>query len=166
MPSLADVDLDGDLDLLVGQSFNRLSADKRRAAAIVNGSLTQDSPEDAPSERRAHLFLNSASEGSHSLVLSLEGDPLNGITQDAYGAIVRMTADLDNDPNTPDITQLRQLQGPGGHAGKQNQFVLHFGLDQATVAKTIEITWPNKKRSKTTLSHLPAGHHEIDFKKP
>ncbi len=159
MPSLADVDLDGDLDLLVGQSFNRLSADKRRAAAIVNGSLTQDSPEDAPSERRAHLFLNSASEGSHSLVLSLEGDPLNGITQDAYGAIVRMTADLDNDPNTPDITQLRQLQGPGGHAGKQNQFVLHFGLDQATVAKTIEITWPNKKRSKTTLRDRPAGYH-------
>lgn len=30
----------------------------------------------------------------------------------------------------------------------------------------IEITWPNKERSKTTLSHLPAGHHEIDFKKP
>ncbi|MDQ8187685.1 CRTAC1 family protein [Pelagicoccus sp. SDUM812002] len=161
MPSIADVDLDGDLDLLVGQSFNRLTSEKRRAAALASGALAWDSPEDAIPQRRATLFLNPAADHKHSLTLHLSGDPAKGVTRDALGAIVRLTADLDNDPTTPEVTQMRQLLGPGGHAGKQNELILHFGLDQATQATRVEITWPNPKRQKTTLENLPAGHHQI-----
>lgn len=161
MPSLADVDGDGDLDLLIGQSFNRLPIKKRRAAAIVSGALTENSPEDAKPEQRVRLFLNTASEDHASLTITLEGDPENNITQDAFGTVIRLTADLDNNPNTPDVTQLRQLLGPGGHAGKQNQFIIHFGLGEATFAKKIEITWPNPQRSKTILENVQAGNHHV-----
>ncbi|EDY82746.1 FG-GAP repeat domain protein [Verrucomicrobiia bacterium DG1235] len=161
MPSLADVDLDGDLDLIVGQSFNRLTSEKRRAAALVSGALAPDSPEDAAPQTRATLFLNPAADYKHSLTLSLNGDPKNRVNRDALGAIVRLTADLDNDPATPDVTQMRQLLGPGGHAGKQNQLIIHFGLGQATQATRVEIIWPNPQRQKTILENLPAGHHQI-----
>ncbi|MCH6256869.1 CRTAC1 family protein [Puniceicoccaceae bacterium K14] len=163
MPSLADVDLDGDLDLLVGQSFNRLPIEKRHQAALISGALSPDSPADAVPKRRASLFLNPAADYNNSMTLSLRGDPANQITRDAFGSIVRLTADLDNDPTTPDITQSRQLQGPGGHAGKQNQFILHFGLGKALRAKTVEIIWPNPQRSRNLLKDLKAGHHEIDL---
>lgn len=161
MPSIADIDLDGDLDILVGQSFNRLAPEKRRAAAIANGALDPNSPEDAKPERRAALFLNPASAHSHSLTLALEGNPSIGIARDAFGTIVRLTADLDNDPSTPDVTQVRQLLGPGGHAGKQNQFIIHFGLGEATTAKRVEVIWPNPQNTRTIIEDALAGHHQV-----
>ncbi|MBD5777902.1 CRTAC1 family protein [Pelagicoccus sp. NFK12] len=161
MPSLADVDLDGDLDLLVGQSFNRLPTGKRQAASVASGALPANHTPDASPELRASLFLNPASESSQSILVSLEGDPGQSIARDAFGAIVRLTADLDNDPSTPEVTQIRQLMGPAGHAGKQHQFILHFGLGQASHASSIEIVWPNPERKITTAENLPAGYHHF-----
>lgn len=163
MPSLADVDLDGDLDLLVGQSFNRLPSSKRQAAAVVSGALAPNHPQDATPERRASLFLNPAHEHSRALTFQLKGSPKNNVTRDAFGAIIRVTADLDGDPATPEVTQSRQLLGPGGHAAKQHQFTLHFGLGKAARASRVEIIWPNPQRTTTLLTQLPAGHHTISY---
>ncbi|MDQ8183095.1 CRTAC1 family protein [Pelagicoccus sp. SDUM812005] len=163
MPSLADVDLDGDLDLLVGQSFNRLTQDQRQAASVASGALPPNHPADAAPERRASLFLNPASEQNHSITFTLVGSPEDNVSRDAYGAIVRLTADLDGDPSTPEVTQARQLLGPGGHAGKQHPLLIHFGLGRATHASAVEIVWPNPQRETTRLTQLAPGHHEITY---
>ena len=70
-----------------------------------------------------------------------------------------MTADTDGDPATPPVTQLRQLIGIGGHAGKQHEFLIHVGLGAAKEAH-IDITWPSRTDSSTTTT-LPAGRHTI-----
>ncbi|MFP4540812.1 MAG: FG-GAP repeat domain-containing protein [Opitutales bacterium] len=161
MPSLADVDGDGDLDLLVSQSFNRFTAEQRRAAALQTGALAPDAPADARPQTRVRLFRNEATEGRASLLLQLVGDPAQGVSKDAYGAIVRVTADLDGDPATPPVTQSRQVLGPAGHAGKQGMLEIHLGLGEATQAD-VEIHWPGPDEATTRLTSLPAGQYRIE----
>ena len=161
MPSLADIDDDGDLDLVIGQSFHRLPADQRRAAALVSGALPPDAPADAKTQTRLRLFQNHASGGRQSIRLDLVGDPAKGTSRDAYGTIVRLTADLDGDPETPDVTQLRQVLGPAGHAGKQHSLTVHFGLGEADAASLVEILWPGPDAEPARLEALPAGHYTI-----
>jgi len=161
MPSLADVDGDGDLDLLVGQSFNRLTPEQRRTAALASGALPADAPEEARPQLRARLFLNHSPESRKSLMLDLVGDPAAGTAREAYGAIVRLHADLDNDPETPDVVQSRQVLGPGGHAGKQHALTLHFGLGQADEASRVEILWPGRKDQPQVLQQVAAGRYTV-----
>lgn len=161
MPSLADVDGDGDLDLLVGQSFNRLTPEQRRAAALASGALPADAPEEARPQLRARLFLNHSPESRKSLMLDLVGDPAAGTAREAYGAIVRLHADLDNDPETPDVVQSRQVLGPGGHAGKQHALTLHFGLGQAGEASRVEILWPGREDQPQVLQQVAAGRYTV-----
>ncbi len=161
MPSLADVDQDGDLDILVGQSFNRLPTAMRRQAAITSGALSPESPEESRPERRARLFLNPSSEKRSSLVLYLEGDTVEGVSRDALGTIVKATVDLDEDPETPDVVQQRQLLGPSGHAGKQHAFCIHFGLGDASQATRLEIHWPGVNPTPTVFEELKAGRYVI-----
>ena len=160
-PTLFDWDHDGDLDLVVGQTFNRLSAERRREAGLANHTLTADSPEDAKPTPRLRLYQNTLADKNHGLILRLIGDPDQNVARDAYGAIVRASVDLDSDPSTPDVVLHRQLIGPGGHAGKRSDSLVHFGLNQATQVNTLEIIWPNTARTKTTYSNLPAGTHTI-----
>ena len=165
MPSLADVDHDGDLDLLLTQSFNRLSAEQRRAAAMASGALAPDAPAEARPMPRTRLFRNESGNGRPSLQLKLVGDPAQGISRAAYGAVVRLTADLDGDPATPAVTQMRQVLGPHGHAGKQSPPTLHFGLGEATEA-TVEIVWPGPARPTTTIERLAPGRYEVVYGTP
>ncbi len=161
MPSLADYDQDGDLDLLVGQSFNRLPADQRRKAALASGALPPDAPDSAPSLPRARLYRNESPGNHHSLQLVLTGDPGKGTCREAYGTVVRVTADTDGDSATPDSVQLRQVMGPGGHYGKQHEPVVHFGLGRASRTSLVEIIWPGPGGNVTRLENLPAGRHAI-----
>lgn len=161
MPSLADVNGNGALDLVVGQSFNRLTAKQRHDAALASGALTSEDAQDAAAEPRARLFLNGSTEGRRSIVLYLEGDPDQSITRDAFNTIVRLTADLDRDPDTPSVTQSRQLIGPGGHAGKQSQFLVHFGLNLADAAEKIVIEWPCRNGTISTFENVPAGRYRV-----
>ena len=62
MPSLADVDLDGDLDLLIGQSFNRLLKQQRVKAALASGTLRKDLSGSTMPEPQARLYLNESSQ--------------------------------------------------------------------------------------------------------
>jgi hypothetical protein len=166
MPSLADIDLDGDLDLLIGQSFNRLRADQRRAAAIKSGALNPDAEADARALPVIRLFRNESCQGNTSLMLDLQGDPAKGVSRNAYGTIVRVTADLDGDRTTPAITQIRQVLGPYGHAGKQQDVTLHFGLGKATAVEKVEIHWPGQENAPTVLNNLSSGYHSINQTSP
>lgn len=155
--SLADVDLDGDIDIMVGQSFNRLSA-----AQVAGRTPTLKLYLNQTIERRRDRTRNQlplAGVEANSLTLLLQGNPAKGAATNALGAIVRITADLDADPATPDVTQTRQLIGIGGHAGKQHEFLIHVGLAAATTAR-VEVTWPSRTDTSTVLT-LPAGRHSI-----
>ncbi|MBK7404076.1 MAG: CRTAC1 family protein [Phycisphaerales bacterium] len=141
-PSLADIDGDGDLDILVGQGFNRLRADQREG-------------------RQAHLhaYVNQAADKGlgHALVLRLVGDEGKGVSRDALGAIVRVTATIGGRT----VTQARQIIGIGGHEGKQMDFTAHFGLGDAERAERVEIEWPARDRMVTVLDGLDAGAHTV-----
>ncbi|HZW09799.1 MAG TPA: CRTAC1 family protein [Phycisphaerales bacterium] len=143
-PSLADIDADGDLDLIVGQSFNRMRPDQTEGRTP-----------------RVRLFLNEASDKAlgNALVLRLTGDESRGVSRDALGAVVRCTATIRGER----ITQSRQLIGIGGHQGKQMDFAIHFGLADATVAERVEIEWPSRERTVTVLENLSPGTHRVDL---
>lgn len=143
--SLADVDGDGDLDLLVGQSFNRFSK------AMID-ARTLPGPV-------ARLFLNQTAEqaGGKSIVLHLTGDPSKGVTRDALNTIVELTTRVDGRR----ITQIRQLLGPSGHNGKGGDLAIHFGLGTATEAEEIRIKWPGVNVPDTILIHVKAGTHSV-----
>ncbi len=158
-PSVGDIDLDGDLDIIVGQSFNRLDATQ-----IAGRSPTLKVYLNQTVERRAERVKNQLEcrgAVANALVLKLVGDPEKGCSRDALGAIVRVTADVDGDPATPAVTQSRQLIGIGGHAGKQMEFVVHVGLGAAEKADRVEVVWPDRHGSVTVLEGVEAGRREV-----
>ncbi len=151
--SLADVDADGDLDLIVGQSYNRFSPD---LVTATNARQRSTGP-------RARLFLNQASDTrpDSSITISIYGNPLQRIAYDALGAIVRLTT---TNPDGSTQIQFRQLIGIGGHAGKQHQFLVHFGLAGAARADSIEVRWPTADPLTTTIidpTQLKPDHYII-----
>src|SRR5690606_1655005 len=110
---------------------------------------------------RMRVFLNESDEGSggggRSITLKLTGDPALGVNRDALGAIVRCWATIDGES----VVQSRQLIGIGGHAGKQNEFLVHFGLGDAARAERIEVEWPAAERTVTTLTDVAPGRHAV-----
>lgn len=163
-PALLDFDHDGALDLIVGQSFNRLNSERRRAAGLANGTLSRDFAATAASTTpapRLHVYHNRLAGDRRSLVLRLAGAPEHGIARDSFGAIVRVTADLDGDPATPAATLVRQLVGPGGHAGKRSDMIVHVGLGRAARAESVEIAWPNIAGKVTRLGALAPGTYNV-----
>ncbi len=157
--SVGDLDQDGDLDIIVGQSFNRLDA-----AQIAGRTPTMKVYLNQTVERRADRLKNQldlAGVPANSITLKLTGDPSKGSSRDALGAIVRVTADTDANPATPPITMSRQLIGIGGHAGKQVEFLVHVGLGAAKKADKIEVLWPDRAATTSVLADVPAGRHEV-----
>lgn len=133
--SLGDVDGDGDLDLLVGQTFNRYSAEQ----------IAGRSP-------HLKLLINESTEGRKSVTLRLRGG--EGCNRMALGAIVTATL--------PDGTRMsRQLIGIGGHAGKQNDFIVHFGLGTADHLASVRVTWPDRARSVQEFADVAAGAYRL-----
>lgn len=161
-PALLDLDHDGALDLVVGQTFNRFNAERRRAAGLANGTLSPDSAPDAAPAPRLHVYHNQLAGDRRGLVLRLVGDPAQGSARDAFGAIVRLRADLDGDPSTPPVTLVRQLIGPGGHAGKRSDSIVHVGLGHAARAEGVEIVWPAAGAKTTALGDLAPGTYRVD----
>lgn len=144
--SLGDVDLDGDIDVMVGQSFNRLDA-----AQIAGRSPTMK------------LYLNQTAErrGGNSIVLILKGDAAKGVAADALGAVVKAVV-VEGEPGATTERQIvRQLIGIGGHAGKQHEFIVHIPLGEAWSAKSVEVMWPGNDVPPTVIALLSAGRYVV-----
>jgi hypothetical protein len=82
------------------------------------------------------LYRNETS-GAHWIGIRLEGRRSNRM---GIGARVRLVAEMDGRSKTQHRWQL-----PNTGYGSQNAPVIHFGLGDATVAQTVEISWPSGK---------------------
>ena len=134
--SLADVDADADLDLLVGQTFFRYSAEMKEGRSPL-----------------PRLFLNETNEGRRSLTLRLEGDETRA-NRDALGTIVK--AQL-----ADGTTMQRQLVGIGGHAGRQDDFLIHFGLGEHDAVTKLEVIWPDAGQTTQSFDGVAAGRYRL-----
>lgn len=140
--SLADINGDGALDILVGQTFNRYSAEQR-----------------AGRQPQLRVFLNQPPAHRHSLLLRLHGNPDGeeegtASNRDGLGAIVRVTIDGQ--------VMSRQVIGVGGHAGKQRDFVAHFGLGPNKHVETVKIIWPDSSATEQTFETVAAGSYVVE----
>lgn len=134
--SLADVDLDGDVDILVGQSFTRFTPEMIEAT-----KARQNSPGPV-----AKLYINQTIESRKAAGLPpngytfvITGESKRNVNRDAIGTVVRLFATV----NGKKIVQQRQLVGIGGCAGKQHALQVHIALPEgATNADMIEFIDP------------------------
>ncbi|MBL8757097.1 MAG: VCBS repeat-containing protein [Phycisphaerae bacterium] len=158
--SIGDIDGDGDLDLVVGQSYNRMPPELVEATNQRQGSQGP----------RMRVFLNqeverraAAGRGPGSVVLKLIGADAEGpagvsrCNRDALGAVVKVTATV----NGREVTQMRQLVGIGGCGGKQHEFIVHVGLGDAERAERVEVMWPAPGGGATVMKGVEAGRREV-----
>lgn len=128
----ADLDLDGDLDLIVGHSRARCDASQP----------------------------NNCYETSQFRILeNVLGDQGNWVQIDPWGATGTNRAALGArvEVTTPDdVTQVFEIGGGHGHYGTQNDRVVHAGLGEHCAA-TVTVRWPDATGSTDTFE-VVAGH--------
>ena len=130
--SLADLDLDGDLDLLVGSSTARNCA---------------DSYPDGPPLR---VYENVSGQDAGWTQIRLAGDPAAGTNASAIGAIVRVTSG--------GVTQTREVGGGYGHFGMQHGLAVNVGLGAACNVDSIEVRWPDAAGTTETFDDVRARY--------
>jgi hypothetical protein len=126
----ADIDHDGDLDVIVGHSRARCSA-------------TQ--PNDCYETTQVRAFENIMEPGNWIQLHLVGGE---GTNRAAIGARAVVEAG--------DVTQTQEVGGGFGHFGAQNDMVLHFGLGSACEAE-VTVRWPDADLTEETFT-LPAGY--------
>jgi len=165
--ALADFDLDGRIDIVAGQSFTRFTPAMIEAAGgrprvrlllnRRNGAAAGEADDARPSRDRNGASDSHAAHDPHAISLELIGDPARGIAAVPFGAIVEArTLDADG----VERTQVLQLVGPGGHAGKQSESRVPIGLGAAREA-AVRITWPCEPPIISEWKTLRAGRHRL-----
>lgn len=115
--AVADYDLDGDLDVVLGHSTARCSS----------------SPEECYPTQEVHVFRNDLGQNGNWLRVNLVGG--EGSNRAAIGAVVKVV--------TGDVTQMREVGGGHGHVGMQHEMTQHFGLGDACNAEKVIVRWPD-----------------------
>ena len=137
--SIGDYDRDGDIDILVGRSFARMS-DEHRKTHLPGVA------------RMAGLFQNRLCDvnGNHWLNLRLVGKGAGGANRFGIGARAWVTTD-------DGITQMREIRCGSGLSGHQDPPELHFGLGKYQSIKRLVIRWPNKTLTEQVFNDVPAN---------
>ncbi|MDF1665500.1 MAG: CRTAC1 family protein, partial [Planctomycetota bacterium] len=120
--SFADYDGDGDLDILIGNSFHRLPG------AIRKGR-----------KRKLTVFENKVGQKNHWIQFQLIGKGPGGSNRSAIGARVTIRCGK--------TRMMREIRSSLGHAGHGEFPRAHFGLGAATEIDRIEVRWPNSSLS-------------------
>jgi hypothetical protein len=148
------------MDVLVGQSFNRLSREQIAGRRPTMKVYLNQCVEKRRERERLGLALDGVA--ANSIVLKLRGDAAKFVAHDALGAIVEAEVDLDGDAATPPVKVVRQLTGIGGHAGKQHEFVVHVPLGKAKVADRVRVLWPGRDVPNTEMVLVPPGRTLVE----
>ncbi len=161
--AFADVDNDGDLDLLVcnayypGQVTNSLFINdgtgvftKDTTSSLANhqgntfgcafGDYNNDGWLDVIlantfDESQSNSLFKNTGSGNNWIKIKCVGNPSNG---SAVGAKVKVRATI----NGNEVWQTRQIEAASGYCS-QNSYTNHFGLGDATIASEIQIQWPS-----------------------
>ncbi|RMG13942.1 MAG: CRTAC1 family protein [Planctomycetota bacterium] len=131
--SLADYDRDGDVDVLVGTSNNRLPPERRQGRVL-----------------RTALFENRVGQRNHWLNVRLEGlgAARGGANRDALGARVVVVAG--------GLRQLREVVGARGHAGHNDALEAAFGLGRCARVDRLEVHWPGPTKRVSVFRDVEA----------
>ena len=120
---LADIDNDGDQDLIVGSSTMRCKA-----------------AEGCPWKTQSiFVYENTVGQDSNWIQIRLKGKGTGGANRFGIGARIKVTAG--------GVTQTQEISGGYGHFGMQNGLMAHFGLGANCTIEKIEIRWPNKQNT-------------------
>jgi hypothetical protein len=92
-----------------------------------------------------HLLINRVGQDNHFVQFDLRGTTTN---RDAVGARVTVTAG--------GVTQMRDVQGGGGHSNTQHSHVQHFGLGANTTIDEVTVRWVGGDTE--TITGIEADH--------
>ncbi len=133
--ALADLDRDGDLDVVVASSTARDCA---------------DAWPDGPAVR---VYENTTGQDANWTQIHLEGDAAAGTNRSAVGAIVRVTAG--------GVTQTREVQAGYGHFGMQHDMDVTVGLGGTCAIDSVEVRWPDAAGTTETFEGVRANYRVV-----
>jgi hypothetical protein len=157
--SVADLDRDGDLDIVATGSLWRNCAAANTAANGGPGWPALRNPADGGvldpgftgyDNYAIHVFSNDASAHSSWLEIRLRGD---GTTTNAMGFGARVTVTANGVAQAQEMASTYGLTTEGNDVG-----VLFFGLGNCGTVDSIKVQWPNQSRSVDTYASVPANH--------
>jgi len=144
--AVADFDLDGDLDVVLGHSTARCdsSPDECYSENAGFGKITY--------VQQFHAFRNEIGQSGNWTRINLIGGA--GSNRAAIGAVVKVTAG--------GVTRMREVGGGHGHVGIQHEMTQHFGLGSSCNIDRIEVRWPDAAGTVEVFRNV-RGNYVVDI---